>query len=584
MIERIIIRRMSGGRPTGTEDFPAADNRELIAGRAPECQIKFDSDKEDLVSRRHAKIAIEKLDPVEATITDLGSSNGTFVNRQRVFTSMRLNAGDTVQLGPGGPEFQFDYEPKAAKATRMADIALPPLMAAAGPTREASLPGAAMSANKPPAPSGQSSSGSTTVGKATVERMITHGKTQTRNQMLWGGFAVLLVLLAGGGYLLSRPSKTTEKTFYVNNGDPKSKDLVNGAEIASKNTDSVVYIEAAWSLIDVANSATLSQVYFPNSHKDKNGKESPIVPGAGDSLPVFIEFKGTTEPVLSTDNGGGSYVPISESGSGSGFVVNNSGFILTNRHVATGWDTSYSGWKYHGDQAGLLLTPTSDGFSISAIGARSFPTDWVPGHAKIIVEGKLGQANFKQVRDGLGFAHQVQGRNDVLHVTFAKSRIRNEGKVTKVSDHADVAMIKVDTPEPLNKVDLNDNYDTVQPGANVTVMGYPGVSPQIVQAAASSDIFNTQTAAATVPYPTISNGNIGQVLRNGANNNSEQATVSTFGDYYQLAINTTGQGNSGGPVFDDHGKVIGIFTAGRATAGAAVSFALPIRFGLELMK
>ena len=74
------------------------------------------------------------------------------------------------------------------------------------------------------------------------------------------------------------------------------------------------------------------------------------------------------------------------------------------------------------------------------------------------------------------------------------------------------------------------------------------------------------------------------MLRNGANNNSEQATVSTFGDYYQLAINTTGNGNSGGPVFDDHGKVIGIFTAGRATAGAAVSFALPIRFGLELMK
>jgi serine protease Do len=74
------------------------------------------------------------------------------------------------------------------------------------------------------------------------------------------------------------------------------------------------------------------------------------------------------------------------------------------------------------------------------------------------------------------------------------------------------------------------------------------------------------------------------VLRNGANNTAELQTISTFGDYYQLAINTTGHGNSGGPVFDDHGKVIGIFTAGLATAGAAVSFAVPIKFGLELMK
>ena len=501
MIERIIIRRMSSGRPTGTEEFPAADNRELIAGRAPECQIQFDADKEDLVSRRHAKITLEKLDPVEATISDLGSSNGTFVNRQRVFTSMRLNAGDLVQLGPGGPEFQFDYEPKAAKATRMADIVLPAAASMAGPTREAPVASAGMPQPRQSVPMSQAPSGSTTVGKATVERMITHGKSQTRNQMLWGGFAVLLVLLAGGGYLLTRPSKNIEKTFYVNNGDPKSKDLVNSADIASKNTDSVVYIEAAWSLLDAANGRTLSQVYFANSHKDKDGKQVPLIPGAGDTLPVFINFKGNAEPALSTDDGGGTYVPISESSSGSGFVVASSGFILTNRHVATGWDTSYSGWKYHGDQAGILLTPTDDGFTISPISARSFPTNWVPGHAKIIIEGKFGQANFKQTRDGLGFAHQVQGRNDVLNVTFAKSRIRNIAKVTKVSDHADVAMIKVDTPEPLNKVELNDNYDTVQPGAIVTVMGYPGVSPQIVQAAASSDVFNTEGAAATVPFP-----------------------------------------------------------------------------------
>jgi serine protease Do len=578
MIERVIIRRMSGGRPAGVEEFNAADNRELIAGREPDCAIQFDADKDDLVSRRHARISLDRLDTPEVTISDLGSSNGTFVNRQRVFTSMRLNPGDLIQLGPGGPEFQFDYEPKQAKATRMADVPPQPL---SSPTRQASLPaltGAAPRASMVPPPM---NSGSTNVGKATVERMITHGKTETRNQMLWGGFALLLVVLGAGGYLLTRPAKTTPgKTIVVNNGP----ETLDGAQIAAKNTDAVVYIEVAWSLIDGTNSRTLSQVYLPNSQKGADGKDAPIVPGAGPTLPVFISVSGSPEPLLSTDDGAGAYVPIGERASGSGFVVSSSGFILTNRHVATGWESSYSGWTDHGDQAGLLFTPDGDKVKESLIGARSFPTRWVPSQAKVIIEGRLGQGNFSSVRDAIGFAHQVQGRNDVLDVTFAKSRLRNLAKVTKVSDHVDVALIKVDTPEPLTKVEINDNYETVQPGANVTVMGYPGVSPQIVQAVSSADPLGNHGAQANVPYPTISNGNIGQVLRNGANNTAELQTISTFGDYYQLAINTTGHGNSGGPVFDDHGKVIGIFTAGLATAGAAVSFAVPIKFGLELMK
>lgn len=576
MNERIVIRHMSGGKPTSTEEFPVAGNREFTAGREPDCKIKFDIDKEDLVSRHHARITIEKTDPVQAAIVDLGSTNGTFVNRQRIFTSVPLHPGDLIQMGPGGPEFQFDVEPKVAKPTRMAEAPLP--VPAAAPTRQASILPPSMPAKTASGPPVQTTGSVWTVGKATVERMISQGRTKTRNQMLWGGFALLLVILGVGAYLLTRP----KPSIYINNSS--NNGTLSSADIAARSTNAVVYIEVAWSLIDSSNGRTLSQVYFANSQKDKNGKQTPLIAGAGNTLPVFIALKGDVEPVLSTDDGGGAYVPISESGSGSGFVVDSSGFILTNRHVASGWDTSYGGWSYHGDKAGILLTPTDKGFDASTIGAESFPARWVPSQAKIIVEGKLSPANFKVVRDNLGFAHTVQGRNDVLNITLAKSRIRTAGMVTKVSDHADVALLKIETPQPLTKVELNDNYDSVQPGAMVTVMGYPGVSPQIVQAAASSDVFNSATTEATIPNPTVTSGNIGQILRNGANNTTEQATFSTFGDYYQLAINTTGSGNSGGPVFDDQGRVIGIFTATRTAANASVTFALPIRFGMELMK
>jgi serine protease Do len=145
-------------------------------------------------------------------------------------------------------------------------------------------------------------------------------------------------------------------------------------------------------------------------------------------------------------------------------------------------------------------------------------------------------------------------------------------------------MLKIDLPRSLPKVELNDNYESVQPGAQVVVMGYPAVSPDIVQVTNSVDALNSQKAIETIPNPTVTDGNIGQVLRNAANNNGEEGTYSTFGDYYQLQINTTGAGNSGGPVFDENGKVIGIFTASSGTIGGAmVKYAVPIRYGMELM-
>jgi S1-C subfamily serine protease len=54
------------------------------------------------------------------------------------------------------------------------------------------------------------------------------------------------------------------------------------------------------------------------------------------------------------------------------------------------------------------------------------------------------------------------------------------------------------------------------------------------------------------------------------------------GDYYQLTINSTGGGNSGGPMFDDQGKVVGIYTLG-IHGDADASGAVPIRYGIELM-
>jgi pSer/pThr/pTyr-binding forkhead associated (FHA) protein len=84
-----LVVRAGGGR-AGESFFPS-DERTLI-GRSPECDIFLD---DVTVSRRHAELV---RDGETFTITDLGSLNGTFVNRKRIETA-QLEDDDEVQIG-----------------------------------------------------------------------------------------------------------------------------------------------------------------------------------------------------------------------------------------------------------------------------------------------------------------------------------------------------------------------------------------------------------------------------------------------------------------------------------------------------
>jgi S1-C subfamily serine protease len=56
------------------------------------------------------------------------------------------------------------------------------------------------------------------------------------------------------------------------------------------------------------------------------------------------------------------------------------------------------------------------------------------------------------------------------------------------------------------------------------------------------------------------------------------------GDIMQLTINATGEGNSGGPVFNSSGKVIGMFTYGFISGTTRSTAAVPIKYGVDLFK
>jgi DNA-binding winged helix-turn-helix (wHTH) protein len=79
-------------------------NGENIVGRSVDCAVRLDSTD---VSRRHARITVHD---ETATVEDLGSTNGTFVNGKRLTASVKLSAGMTVTFG--STEAIFDDSPE----------------------------------------------------------------------------------------------------------------------------------------------------------------------------------------------------------------------------------------------------------------------------------------------------------------------------------------------------------------------------------------------------------------------------------------------------------------------------------------
>lgn len=90
------------GKPEGKE-IPVRVPR-FIIGRSVECQLRPNS---ELISRHHCQIS---LDGDKASIMDLGSSNGTIVNGERITEEVSINDGDFVQVGPLGFQVMLSRE------------------------------------------------------------------------------------------------------------------------------------------------------------------------------------------------------------------------------------------------------------------------------------------------------------------------------------------------------------------------------------------------------------------------------------------------------------------------------------------
>src|SRR6202034_2004116 len=88
---RSYVLRFISGKYQGGE-FPVTPDKSIVVGRSSDLDMVL---VEDMVSRKHARIAIQG---DQIWIEDLGSTNGTFVNGEKIKRA-RLKEGDRVLIG-----------------------------------------------------------------------------------------------------------------------------------------------------------------------------------------------------------------------------------------------------------------------------------------------------------------------------------------------------------------------------------------------------------------------------------------------------------------------------------------------------
>ncbi len=116
-----ILRYLQPNGLASLEFYPLSFDNEVRMGREPACHIVLDSTQHTGVSRTHACIYPLPDIPYCWAIDDLKSSNGTYVNNERLQGKRILQEGDRIRLGRSGPQFVFECLSLVRPQTTLSD-------------------------------------------------------------------------------------------------------------------------------------------------------------------------------------------------------------------------------------------------------------------------------------------------------------------------------------------------------------------------------------------------------------------------------------------------------------------------------
>lgn len=611
-VERIIIRHLSGSKANQIEQLPVGDAREFTIGRDPASKIAFDPVGDSVVSRKHAIIRMTgEGDKVSFKLSDAGSSNGTFLNGERVTGEVELLPEDTIELGAKGPKFAFDVQPRPTNfAARtqvigVADTAATRVIKTAEVAASTAVNAAATGASTAGGPSADATKKKSGVGQETVQRLIGEERRASRSALMATAAGIAAVLVLGGGILLWQQWKGEERVGgriadiekgqeYASlgvEGKVKSITGLTPQEIYDKYKDATAKIFLHWRLYD----KTTGKPLYHQTFTVKLNKNESV------TLPAYVRLgPNTVVRWLTLDDDFRSNVAIDGAGSGSGFVVSEQGYLLTNKHVAAGWEIPFAAPKRRGvlfDYRGGPDWKRPKGYKGPDLrkyelidideSAYSDIDDWVPDSGGLIFPSKpavavpIGGGNIPD--PAKADKRTFEGRNDTLETRFPGSRLNINASLVRASSDSDAALIKIDSPQTLSTVQLA-TQDNITVGEKVVVLGYPAVSVSTFQQQSTQEGGGpVRRHLEEIPEATITDGIVSK-LSPGVQQKDGVTTYSSTGDVIQLSITATGAGNSGGPVFDASGKVIGLFTYSRSRGNERVTLAIPIKYGRDLLR
>lgn len=240
------------------------------------------------------------------------------------------------------------------------------------------------------------------------------------------------------------------------------------------------------------------------------------------------------------DAAGEQSVKTGAGGSGSGFIINSDGWILTSGHVIA----------QIRDAASLRTELLRNG-AISAL-LKQFPAD----DLRRLYRGDALEGHIVALAAS-GRVDHVTVVNNVELSNGEKLPFRIERYSPAVDEHgADLALLHVNGRSNLPALQLGDS-DAVRVGDSVWSIGYPAV------ASSTDDMIGGWLSRESDLEATLSNGTVTAIKRDINNTPVFQSNVGIY------------QGNSGGPAVNRDGDVVAISTWGRSDA-EQIKFLVPI--------
>jgi S1-C subfamily serine protease len=533
---RFAIVHLSGSRRGKTEEFEV--NR-LTVGTDPANDLTFDPARDPVVLPWHAEFSVEHCDLI---LRDRGTQGGTFVNHQCI-TEIILQDNDLVMFGREGPKVRIRIKPGAyANCKPLHDI-LCDCRDIAKAAQHGWFTSTAL------------------FFRHLLSELAFHATIPVR---LLAGVIVLLpaVLLAGLLYtnyssrwtydrqisgLLSQletgkvsreameqkiqkgRDQTAESVQILKQEVERLSILLQGKEKGHATEEDIVTLKQRLRTVEAEMAASEKII---SSFRGGVALLQGTYGFAEKGTRRLLRYQGVDaegEPLRDADGNPlftfeGDTPLVTASFTGTGFLVDTQGFMLTNRHLANPWEM---------DQGAKQL---------------------------------MGKG--------------LEPRLFMLRAFFPDVPTPFDLRVIKVSDEADVALVKFDPGNlRLPVLSLGRGMGKAAVGDPILLMGYPAgldgplaradqatISEILQRAGEDTDNLAQELANRKLIRPLTTQGHIGDTQSN------------------QLIYDAqTTFGGSGGPVLNMQGEVIAINHMILRRFGGA-NFGVPIKFGIELLR